>query len=722
MKKTGLFLMGCLWAANGLFAAQITSVGQLDDACMFRFAVWSDDRGEINNPEVIKGTEWLLEGTEPVAFVLGGGDNSRGDTGWPEYMQEASTPDLWKYHYYNCIGDHENDAYGGGQSDWGAGGEMFDYLPGFWTRPNMRPNHYKQTGGGEMGDPIIWNETTVDGNGNDYYMTLEDVDGSGVNIHILSLHISDQPSDFPWKAFREQTRQFMEDILLEFEAKRTNRDILFLMGHDANWTDQHEIREYRRDMIYTIPDYINEASSHSFKRRVGGIPISREDGPLYLNSGRVGGGSSNYMECHVFDNPLRMTCQFMSLTNDNRQLYHYVDDDHASYLKNIETKVNTVVDWNNFDLNGVSVDPNGALFISQSGIPSSMTPGSTATVQVRMKNTGSDTWSSGAGHKLGSQNLQDNTTWGMARVVLPQDTAPNAEAVFSFDITAPATEGTYNFQWKMLDEVTPNNGWFGAVTPNISIEVGTTVNLANSSTHSADCGGLQAGKEIGFLHDGDILTPTAKGATDTIWVEYDFGADYVLSSTRLFGDDGGSWNSQSWTLEAWNGSSYVAVFTDSACFGTQWFENTMDVTTSRVKVTITGTTLGTEVFEVQIYGAFASEPNGYDAWVVVEGIIGEPLDDDDGDGLDNLSEYAVSEKPMITKSDTTFDYVYKQRTDDPSLSYEVQTCDDLVSGSWTTGGYTILGTNVTGGTYDDVTNSIPTSGPQSYIRLRVTNH
>jgi hypothetical protein len=191
----------------------------------------------------------------------------------------------------------------------------------------------------------------------------------------------------------------------------------------------------------------------------------------------------------------------------------------------------------------------------------------------------------------------------------------------------------------------------------------------------------------------------------------------------LFGDDGGNWNSQTWTLQYWNGSSYVDVFTDSACFGTQWFEQTIDVTTSRVKVTINGTGAGTEVFELEIYGGLADVTPlvGYDAWVIAEEIIGGPTDDDDGDGLDNLSEYAVSEKPTITKSGATFNYVHKQRTDDPDLSVELQTTTDLVSGSWTNTGYSILGTNVTGGTYDDVTNSIPVDGPQSYIRLRIQN-
>lgn len=116
-----------------------------------------------------------------------------------------------------------------------------------------------------------------------------------------------------------------------------------------------------------------------------------------------------------------------------------------------------------------------------------------------------------------------------------------------------------------------------------------------------------------------------------------------------------------------------------------------------------------------------SPTGGYDVWAVTKGYIEGPLGDDNDDGFNNLSEYAVSEKPVLTKAADAFTYVYKQRNDDPNLSVELQTCTDLVAGSWTNTGYTIHGTNITGETYDEVTNSIPIDGSQSYVRLKVTN-
>ncbi len=101
----------------------------------------------------------------------------------------------------------------------------------------------------------------------------------------------------------------------------------------------------------------------------------------------------------------------------------------------------------------------GAAFVSYTGVPSTMTAGSTATVTVRMRNAGTTTWTSAAAYQLGSQRPADNTTWGLKRVALPASTPPNATADFSFSITAPAKTGSYKFRWRMLKGAA---GWFGA--------------------------------------------------------------------------------------------------------------------------------------------------------------------------------------------------------------------------------------------------------------------
>ena len=97
--------------------------------------------------------------------------------------------------------------------------------------------------------------------------------------------------------------------------------------------------------------------------------------------------------------------------------------------------------------------------------------GTSATVQITMRNTSATTWTSGGAtpFRLGSQNPQDNQRWGLSRVALPTATVPpGAEVAFSFDIQIPLTQGTYNFQWRMLQESVE---WFGDSTANVSIKV-----------------------------------------------------------------------------------------------------------------------------------------------------------------------------------------------------------------------------------------------------------
>jgi RHS repeat-associated protein len=111
--------------------------------------------------------------------------------------------------------------------------------------------------------------------------------------------------------------------------------------------------------------------------------------------------------------------------------------------------------------------PNGAQFISQS-VAQTMVAGQSYSVSVTMKNTGSNTWTTASHHNLGSQNAQDNTTWGMGRVGLPFSVASGSQATFTSTLTAPATSGTYNFQWRMVQDGVE---WFGDLTPNVVVTV-----------------------------------------------------------------------------------------------------------------------------------------------------------------------------------------------------------------------------------------------------------
>ncbi|HKQ53664.1 MAG TPA: LamG-like jellyroll fold domain-containing protein [Pyrinomonadaceae bacterium] len=113
-----------------------------------------------------------------------------------------------------------------------------------------------------------------------------------------------------------------------------------------------------------------------------------------------------------------------------------------------------------------------AAFVSQS-VPATMTAGQTYPVTVTLRNTGATSWASADSVTLGTQNPQDNVTWGNTtlgngRVALPATVAPGGDATFTFNVTAPSTPGTYNFQRRM---VRGTSGWFGGLTPNVAVTV-----------------------------------------------------------------------------------------------------------------------------------------------------------------------------------------------------------------------------------------------------------
>ncbi|MCP4179819.1 MAG: T9SS type A sorting domain-containing protein [bacterium] len=114
---------------------------------------------------------------------------------------------------------------------------------------------------------------------------------------------------------------------------------------------------------------------------------------------------------------------------------------------------------------------NNSTFLSMSSVPSSVVPGQTFTVNFYFKNTGTTIWETNGNYSwwLGSENSRDNFTWGTNRAGMVNKTVnPGGTFRFRKTFTAPTTPGSYNFQWKMLQNYVE---WFGAKTTNKVITV-----------------------------------------------------------------------------------------------------------------------------------------------------------------------------------------------------------------------------------------------------------
>src|SRR5438876_7121037 len=95
-----------------------------------------------------------------------------------------------------------------------------------------------------------------------------------------------------------------------------------------------------------------------------------------------------------------------------------------------------------------------------------MLPGNQYAVGVTFLNIDSNTLTTANNYNLGSAN--DNGAWGVYRVALPNAVAPNQEVTFNFTVTAPSTNNTYNFHWRIVQDFVE---WFGDYSTNVAVTV-----------------------------------------------------------------------------------------------------------------------------------------------------------------------------------------------------------------------------------------------------------
>jgi len=498
MKKSGLFII-CILLANCLFAG-VANIGELDDAAVFSFSIMSDNKGEAMNSSAFTDFyNWALPHSE---WVFGLGDNLEG--GSDTFDNFLGSDSYMRDKFYPNVGDGENQHYDGDQGTWGAGWEIFNEVNNFFNRSwvSFRPL---------SSDP--------DDRKVDYYAHFDNVKGSGFNVHLISLHYSDQYDGnmAGGDGFQEVTQAYCQSTLEAIEAGgKTDKDIVIVLAHTGSWQDSFDNNSaYREQLLCEVADFTCGASSHVFQRYDILNEYGGANSAVHYNSGQclenATGSTHGYVELHVLDNPPRLVVQYIDCERrSSRQLARtgglektgVADPFTSPLVKEINGPSYYITNWANLETTAAA---NDAEFVSWSGVPTYMDPGETAQVSITMKNTGTDTWTDATGRRLGSVGDDDTWTPGSTREAISGSVAPDANYTFTFNITAPATPGSYDFQWRMVQDGVE---WFGDSTPAASIPVGLVaidVTTTDDTEEQISTGDVAGSSDLEFMHadEGD---------------------------------------------------------------------------------------------------------------------------------------------------------------------------------------------------------------------------
>jgi hypothetical protein len=158
----------------------------------------------------------------------------------------------------------------------------------------------------------------------------------------------------------------------------------------------------------------------------------------------------------------------------------------------------------------------------------------------------------------------------------------------------------------------------------------------------------------------------------------------------------------------------------SGAVGDKGASGTLSVSGGNVLLTVTG-----------------GDYSPFGVWALEYGLIGDVAladADPDSDDYSNIQEYAFGGDPtnsavqghvpvgsVVVDGTTnwlTYAYGYRSAVDS-GISISAKTTDNLVIGSWTTNGITVLGTGTIDATYDTVTNGIPIDGTTDFLGIFV---
>ena len=273
-----------------------------------------------------------------------------------------------------------------------------------------------------------------------------------------------------------------------------------------------------------------------------------------------------------------------------------------------------------------------------------------------------------------------------------------------------------------------------------------TLVLANNSdgtgSYTISGGSFDASSYIDIKHAGSTFVVDGSGADsiETGWVlgqggTLRFNLDAGGATPIEAGDDGVVLTNMTLEVDTLAGFSteigmaYDLIWTAS----TNGF-NTNDL----VFVDKSGTGFECRIVEKnggQELQALVSGRTPSEKWSIDYGLTGDDAlagADPDGDGVDNLCEYAFGGDPtnaanrgiasscgIVDSGGTNWlEYVYPKRSAlDSGLTYYLELTDDLIYHGWTNGGYTVEGVGTINADFDAVTNRVPTMTDERFVRL-----
>jgi hypothetical protein len=217
--------------------------------------------------------------------------------------------------------------------------------------------------------------------------------------------------------------------------------------------------------------------------------------------------------------------------------------------------------------------------------------------------------------------------------------------------------------------------------------------------------------------DGSISAGTLEA--DSMTINWASGSEFSFSATNVL--DGGA--TSSWE-SLWNAGQMTYDSQDYTTLGVWSVVTNTDGLASGVRFDYDDATKTLTI----VSDAPALE--GYDLWATTwDTDIGAATNDLDSDGVSNFGEYALGgnptnvavqgSSPVFSKSGNGFIYVHPMRSDDETITYLVETTTNLISGAWTNLGVSAVGTNVTGGTLDFVSNEVEIIDNEKFIRLKI---